>query len=392
MELSAKLYIFLWIWVCFTISALEATGKPIFKKLILSRDYISEGVAVADIDGDGNKDVIAGIYWWKGPDFKNKIQYTTTGKRLNTYQDQFFNFTQDIDGDGRLDILSIGIPGSSLKVYLDPVNNGIQPGIELQLRVAHESPHLVDLIGGKDKELVFVHNRTLGYSKMESGSKQWKFYPVGGSSRIKAHGLGVGDINGDHLKDIVAQNGWFEQPEAWDKKQWKFHKAPFGNGQGGAQMGIFDVDGDGDPDVVSAINAHGYGLSWFENKQVNHTIKFKEWPIMSTHPEKKSGEVQFSQLHALGFSDMNGDGLTDIVTGKCYHAHEGNGKDPGFNEPAVLVWFELKRTGGIINFIPHLIDDNSGVGRQISVVDINKDGKKDIATSNRKGVHLFIQI
>ncbi len=33
---------------------------------------------------------------------------------------------------------------------------------------------------------------------------------------------------------------------------------------GGAQMFAPDVDGDGDADVVTSWQAHGYGLSWFE--------------------------------------------------------------------------------------------------------------------------------
>lgn len=38
-----------------------------------------------------------------------------------------------------------------------------------------------------------------------------------------------------------------------------------------------------------------------------------------------------------------------------------------------------------------MIDDDSGVGRQISTGDLNNDGKIDIVTSNKKGVFVFIQ-
>ncbi|MDH4241947.1 MAG: VCBS repeat-containing protein, partial [Phycisphaerae bacterium] len=86
-----------------------------------------------------------------------------------------------------------------------------------------------------------------------------------------------------------------------------------------------------------------------------------------------------------------GDGLKDLVTGKRYFAHQGN--DPGGKEPAVLYWFELRRPQkGKVEFIPHKIDDDSGVGTQFEVTDMNKDGKWDIVTSNKKGVHVFLQI
>ena len=100
--------------------------------------------------------------------------------------------------------------------------------------------------------------------------------------------------------------------------------------------------------------------------------------------------VSFSQLHALECSDIDGDGIMDIVTGKCYYAHNGN--DPGFEDPAVLYWFKTKiNTNGTVEFVPYLIDDNSGVGRQINTGDLNNDGKIDIVVGNKKGVFAFIQ-
>jgi hypothetical protein len=58
----------------------------------------------------------------------------------------------------------------------------------------------------------------------------------------------------------------------------------------------------------------------------------------------------------------------------------------------VLYWFRTTRQkDGQVELTPHLIDDNSGVGCQISTGDINGDGKMDIAVSNKKGVFAFIQ-
>lgn len=71
--------------------------------------------------------------------------------------------------------------------------------------------------------------------------------------------------------------------------------------------------------------------------------------------------------------DINGDGQPDLITGKRYFAH--NGGDSGGYEPAVLYWFEYK-TGKIPQWIPHLIESNSGVGLTIVVKDINKDKRR----------------
>ena len=39
----------------------------------------------------------------------------------------------------------------------------------------------------------------------------------------------------------------------------------------------------------------------------------------------------------------------------------------------------------------HVIDNDSGVGTQFEVTDLNGDGRPDIVTSNKKGVHIFLQ-
>ena len=70
---------------------------------------------------------------------------------------------------------------------------------------------------------------------------------------------------------------------------------------------------------------------------------------------------------------MDGDGLKDIVTGKRFWSHGRTG-DPDRNDDAVLYWFKLVRAqDGSVDFVPHLIDNDSGVGTQVVVTDINGD-------------------
>ena len=57
----------------------------------------------------------------------------------------------------------------------------------------------------------------------------------------------------------------------------------------------------------------------------------------------------------------------------------------------MLYWFKLVRHADkSVDWVPHLIDNNSGVGTQLLVVDVNGDKLLDIVVGNKKGtfVHL----
>ena len=151
-------------------------------------------------------------------------------------------------------------------------------------------------------------------------------------------------------------------------------------------MLTLDVDADGDLDVLTSMDGHGYGLYWFEQTTQGNVISFTPHEILALTP----GGDNFSQLHAINLADFNGDGLSDLVTGKRWWAHQG--ADPGANDPAVVYWFELKHTAGTVpTFVPHQVHNDSGVGLQVCTADLNGDGRPDIAAANKKGLHLHLQ-
>ena len=58
----------------------------------------------------------------------------------------------------------------------------------------------------------------------------------------------------------------------------------------------------------------------------------------------------------------------------------------------MLYWFKLVRaTDGSVDFVPHLIDNDSGVGTQVVATDINGDGLPDIVVGNKKGAFVHLQ-
>jgi FG-GAP-like repeat/FG-GAP repeat len=359
-----------------------------FSQMQLSDEFFAEGVAVGDINRDGAPDIIAGPFWYAGPNFqqrtafRNPVAFDPLGS-----SDDFLTFTFDFNHDGWPDILIIGFPGSDATWFQNPQGGGgFWMSHTVFNGVGNESPAFTDLTGDGVPELVFQANGQLGWAgpNPADATLPWIFHALSPSlgSTPFFHGLGVGDVNGDGRRDVLASSGWWEQPASLSgDPQWVQHQVDFGNG---AQIYVFDVDGDGDNDVVSSINAHGFGLAWFEQRNVGGQITFCRHLIMGDTPEQNRYGVKFSQPHALVVADMDGDGLPDIVTGKRRWAH-GPSMDPEANFPPVLYWFRTVRSAQGVDFVPFLVDSNSGVGTQFVVSDMNGDGRPDILVSNKLG-------
>lgn len=374
-----------------------------FKKIQLTDQYLTEGASIGDINADGKPDIIAGPLWWQGPDFKKSHAYAPVKVfPIGGYSQNFFTFPDLITKDKWTDILKVGHPAQPAHLAINPGEKPL-PSDNLkhqcehclaQEHICNESPQYVNVLGN-NKQLLAHSRNFITLSEPDSDPKKpWKIFnitPKDSGVQMFIHGLGAGDINGDKLPDILEKRGWWQQPSNWDRKTpWKFHPFAFAPKQGGAQMFAYDIDGDGDNDVVTALNAHSWGMAWYEQIKDGGKTTFKQHVVMTDKPEGNPYGVCFSQPHAMDCVDIDGDGIKDIVTGKCYFAH--NGRDPGANDPAVLYWFRTTRhKNGTTELIPYLIDDNSGVGRQISTGDLNGDGKMDIVVGNKKGAFAFIQ-
>ncbi|QDS99119.1 sulfatase-like hydrolase/transferase [Adhaeretor mobilis] len=370
-----------------------------FKKIQLSDQFFCEGATFTDVDRDGSADIVAGPYWYAGPEFIERTElYSPQPFDIVNYSDNFLTFAYDFSGDGWDDILVVGYPGTESFWYQNPQGKSGPWERHLALAVTdNESPTLTDVTGDGVPELVCMSGGRIGYAVIspDTPTHPWQFHAVSPKRDFQrfTHGLGVGDINGDGRMDLLEKDGWWEQPtnEVPEGEPWTFHKVKFSE-LGGAQMFAYDLDDDGDNDVVTSKAAHAYGLAWFENtgKDNEGEVTFCEHSIMGEHAEEKKHGVAFSQLHAVELADVNGDGIDDIITGKRFWAHKG--KDPGSREPAVLYWFETVRNGRDVSFLPHRVDSNSGVGTQVVVDDLTGDRLLDIVVGNKKGTFLFTQI
>jgi hypothetical protein len=366
----------------------DAVLRSNWKKIRVTEKFYSEGAHAGDFNKDGRMDIVAGPYWVEGPDFtKIHEYYPAKAFDPNGYSDNFFAFTHDFNADGWTDILVYSFPGKDASWYENPQGkDGPWKKTKLMDVVDNESPTFEDVDGDKVPDIVCSTGGHLGYFSL----KDSKFHPISPKAHYQkfTHGLGLGDVNGDGRKDFLEKDGWWEQPASLaGDPVWKFNKVPLG--RGGAQMYAYDVDGDGLNDIVTSIEAHNHGLSWFKQAKEGDAITFKEQVIIGKKESDNRYGIKFTQMHAVDLVDMDGDGLKDIVTGKRYWAHGPKGDaDPG--APAVLYWFKLVRGPNGVDFVPFKIDDDSGIGTQVLATDLNGDGYPDVVVGNKKGIFVHL--
>jgi len=236
-------------------------------------------VDIKDVNGDGKPDVLCSsfdmsaanseIAWWE-----NSLPDTSWTKHVisTRFQQSPFIFGADIDGDGDMDILACGELNGEVYWW---ENDGSQGWTEHEISSIFSKAHTVfardiDLDGDVDVIGAACMSSKLAWWEND-GTQDFTYHPMG--TLAGALWFDAADLDNDGDRDLYAGGQgaqklvWFENNGSSDFTRYDFDE-PFTQT---FSLVHADFDNDSDTDLV-AIGYNSNQLSWFQNKLVRKNL------------------------------------------------------------------------------------------------------------------------
>ncbi len=327
-------------------------------------------VNVADVDNDGDLDLVVGTYLGDPGVYVMLNDGTgsfTLGAQI-TENLAWRTMLADLDGDGNVDFASVDHANETTVWYKG--NGDGTFGTAQQL--AAGTQHVIaaaDLDADGDLDVVTLAS---GAINMQENNGDGSFSEVAIATGVTGvYSVAIGDLDGDGSLDFVATtstadfvaylgdgNGGFTTADSQSLKD------GLGLRYGLENVKVADIDGDGNLDAV-AISANDQGIYLLRG---NGDGTFSDAEVVA------SGRVGgLPPTVDFKILDINGDGKVDIVAPSMGTTPSGGG---------TLSWFEQKTDG---SFEEHVIESavhtTASEFVNIATDDFNGDGAPDLLSS-----------
>jgi FG-GAP-like repeat len=233
-----------------------------------------EGIALSDVDGDGDPDIVYGGSWLENPGALKMTPWESHSIAPKWSPDTRV-FVADMNRDGRPDVvLTVSEGKGGVSWFESPIDP--RTGI-------------------------------------------WGEHPIEKGTLEGAHSLQVADFDGDGEPDILTAEMHTSRKRrvlVYLNRKGAFEPHVLAR-TGSHNMRVADIDGDGDIDIVGKNYAGpGRVIEMWENRTSDAT-KWKYISIDGTRPKSEKGTM------GLCFTDADRDGFTDVVAGSFLYLNPG---------------------------------------------------------------------
>ncbi|MFI1770412.1 FG-GAP-like repeat-containing protein [Thalassobellus citreus] len=376
-------------------------------------------VYAADIDGDGDMDMISAsfndskIAWYENIDGLGSFSLPKTISLIAN--GALVVFASDFDGDGDMDVLSASSSDNKIAWYenTDGLGDFGAQQIISSTAYAVNSVFASDLDGDGDKDVL---SATLGDNKIAwyentDGLGNFGAQQIIISTAYGAKSVFASDLDGDGDMDVLSASSndnkiaWYENTNGLGS--FGLQKTINTNSKGANSVIASDLDGDGDMDVISSSdsinsndeiiwykNIDGFGL--FEIQQTVLTNTKRPLSIFAVDIDNDGDNdllsatswggaiawyenidslggfgteqiISFDSANSVFASDIDNDGDMDLVS-----ASSSDDK---------VAWF--KNTNGLGDFvIQQILTQNADEPSSVLSYDIDGDGDLDVVSAS----------
>ncbi|CAM9576644.1 unnamed protein product, partial [Ectocarpus sp. 12 AP-2014] len=335
-------------------------------------------VFAADLDGDGDLDLLAASYWedwvvwYKNEDGKGA--FSEAMDVASDYGGASSIDVGDLDGDGSPDVV-VAFQTSFQLTWFSNLDGLGEFSVGTDIDTYEDGDHarcvkVADLDGDGDLDVIMASklgDRVTWYENTDGEAT----FALGVNISTTADGaitLAVADLDGDDDLGVVSASvfsglAWYENSNGVFSLGVSLEPA---DPAGGKDVVTADIDGDGDIDIISASFDGNQTAGSFPDGR----ILWLENDGSGSFSEGRDSGLLDSARNVVAV-DLDNDGDVDLV------ACDGVGGS--------IVWYE--NTDGTGNFSEVIITTDVGVHSLIAV-DLDGDGDFDIATANRDDGHV----
>ena len=323
----------------------------------------ARSVHAADLDGDGDLDVLSASSWddkiaW----YENEGGGSFSAQRVITTAANFAHSVHaaDLDGDGDADVLSASWDDDKIAWYenLGGGSFSAQRVITTEANGAL-AVHAADLDGDGDADVL---SASTGDDKIawyeNEGGGSFSAQRVITTAANFAHSVHAADLDGDGDADVLSAS-FLDDKIAWYENEgggsFSAQRVITSVARGALSVHAADLDGDGDADVLSA-SWDDDKIAWYENEGGG---TFSAQRVITT-----AADGAFS-VHA---ADLDGDGDADVLS-----ASEFDDK---------IAWYENE--GGGAFSAQRVVTAEADAALSVHAADVDGDGDADVLSASAR--------